>query len=375
MLTLKEKLAKNYINARGWKTNQKYLIIESDDWGAIRMPSREVYEEFIKNKIPVDQFSFDKNDSLESVDDLTALFESLSKFQDSSGNPAVLTAFHVVANPNFEAIEANGKKNYVYETILDSYSRSQHTQKSFELIQQGMAKGLYIPQSHGREHIHVKRWMEAINSGSFKENLCFDNKAIIWSKSKMNDVEYQKNYFAGQDYSDEREFQFIEENISDGFKLFEQIFGMKSKTFTPQGGFFGDHILKLLSENDINLIPGKQFHPQSNGTHKLINHYWGRFSSYEQFYYRRNVLFEPGYDQNVDWAEKALKDIEICYRWGKPAVISSHRVNFIGSIFEENRDKSLKQLEKLLTMALLKWPDIKFISSADMNKMINNAIS
>ena len=70
MLTFKEKLAKNYVNARGWKTNHKYLIIESDDWGAIRMPSKSTYNLFIEKKIPVNNLHIDKYDSLESEEDL-----------------------------------------------------------------------------------------------------------------------------------------------------------------------------------------------------------------------------------------------------------------------------------------------------------------
>ena len=163
MLTFKEKISKNYINALGWSTKDKYILLESDDWGAIRMPSINVYNELKKNNVHVDQFSFDKNDSIESEEDLKALFETLEKFIDKKGNPAALTAYHVVANPNFEAIEANERKKYVYETILETYTRNPHTVKSFDLIKQGISKGIYIPQFHGREHIQVKRWMEAIN--------------------------------------------------------------------------------------------------------------------------------------------------------------------------------------------------------------------
>jgi len=77
MLSLKEQLVKNYINARGWRTNKKYVIIESDDWGAIRMPSQEVYNKLLEHRIEVDKFSFDKYDALESEDDLKALFDTL----------------------------------------------------------------------------------------------------------------------------------------------------------------------------------------------------------------------------------------------------------------------------------------------------------
>jgi hypothetical protein len=42
-------LAKHYINSRGWKTKRKIVVIESDDWGSIRMPSKSVVE-LLKSK-------------------------------------------------------------------------------------------------------------------------------------------------------------------------------------------------------------------------------------------------------------------------------------------------------------------------------------
>lgn len=38
MLTLKRKLAKNYVNARGWNSKRKLVVIESDDWGVFGCP-------------------------------------------------------------------------------------------------------------------------------------------------------------------------------------------------------------------------------------------------------------------------------------------------------------------------------------------------
>jgi hypothetical protein len=67
-----------------------------------------------------------------------------------------------------------------------------------------------------------------------------------------------------------------------------------------------------------------------------------------QIHWRRNCTFEPSRNQDYDWVNRCLKEIEIAFRWGKPAVINSHRVNFIGSIFPENREKSLQKLKTLL---------------------------
>lgn len=375
MLTFKQKLAKNYINSRGWKTNQKYLIIESDDWGAIRMPSREVYEELLKNNIEVDKFSFDKNDSLESEDDLKALFNTLQKFKDSQGNPAVLTAYHVVANPNFEKIESTGRKEYHYESILETYNRFLHTKRVPNLIKEGIEKGIYIPQFHGREHIHVKRWMEAINSDSEKEQLAFNHNAIIWTGSIKDKNPYCKDYFKGFDFSSASEHKEIEEIHRNGLKMFKEIFGMNSITFTAQGGVWGDHILKILYEEGVVLIGGRQFHPTPGGNYKFINNkVWGEKNNLGQIHWRRNCMFEPARNQNFPWVDKCMAEIEIAFRWGKPAVISAHRENFIGSIFEENRIKSLEKLELLLTSVLNKWPDVKFINTHQLAEIMNNSI-
>jgi hypothetical protein len=370
MLTIKEKIAKNYINALGWKTKQKYIVIESDDWGAVRMPSKEVYLKLIENNISVDKISFDKHDSVESEEDLKALFNTLEKFKDQDGNNAVLTAYYVVANPNFEKIKASNKKQYYYETILETYDRHNHTKKVPELIKEGIKKGIYIPQYHGREHIHVKKYIEAINSESEKEKIAFENKAIISSISTKCPNPVQSSYFKGFTFDSNEEFKEIENIHRDGLKIFKTIFEMPSLTFTAQGGVWGDHILPMLNEEGVKLISGQQSIPLNTGMLKTVNKKWGSRNSLGQIHWRRNCLFEPSRNQNNDWVEKCLVEIEIAFCWGKPAVISSHRENFIGSIFEENRSQSLEKLEILLESIMIKWPDVKFISSAHLAEIM-----
>ncbi len=370
MLSFKEKITKNIINAFGWKSKQKYLLIESDDWGAIRMPSRKVYNELLKRNISVNKLHIDKLDSLESSDDLRALFETLSKFKDKDGNSAVLTAYHVVANPDFERIEATHKKEYHYETILETYARNEHTQGVPDLIKEGMKKGIYIPQFHGREHIHVKRYMEAINSESEKENVAFENRAVVSSKSTTCNKPYKLDYLKGFAYDNINENKDLEDIHRDGLKIFKDIFGMPSISFMAQGSVWGDHILPMLKEEGVQFIPGQQLIPTTDGGNKIANKKWGSTNKLGQVHWRRNCKFEPARNQDFDWINKCLAEIEIAFRWGKPAVISSHRENFIGSIFEENRTQSLQKLEVLLSAVQKKWPDVKFISSAKLAELM-----
>lgn len=55
----------------------------------------------------------------------------------------------------------------------------------------------------------------------------------------------------------------------------------------------------------------------------------------------RNCIFEPS-QPDKDWINSCLKEIENAFMWKKPAVISTHRVNYIGSLNESNRVRGLK---------------------------------
>ena len=60
---------------------------------------------------------------------------------------------------------------------------------------------------------------------------------------------------------------------------------------------------------------------------------------------------------------------------GKPAIISSHRLNYVGFIDEKNRDSTLKLLDEILKRVLKKWPEVEFFNSADLGKIIFDEIN
>jgi hypothetical protein len=71
-----------------------------------------------------------------------------------------------------------------------------------------------------------------------------------------------------------------------------------------------------------------------------------------------------------DWVDSCLFDISTAFRWHKPAIISSHRVNYIGALYRENRDNGLIQLEALLREIMKSWPDARFVTSAELGEFI-----
>ena len=88
----------------------------------------------------------------------------------------------------------------------------------------------------------------------------------------------------------------------------------------------------------------------------------------------RNCVFEPSQKPaGFDNVGECLKDIQNAFFWKKPAIITAHRLNFVGYINPENRDRNLKMLKELLSSILKKWPDAEFMTSPQLGNLINES--
>ena len=67
-----------------------------------------------------------------------------------------------------------------------------------------------------------------------------------------------------------------------------------------------------------------------------------------------------------------MKEIDLAFFWKKPAIISSHRLNFIGSMQSKNRGNNLILLDELLKKILKKYPEVEFMTSDLLGDLILN---
>jgi len=369
-MKIKTILAKNYVNFRGWNSKRKIVLIESDDWGSVRMPSREVYEKLLKAGIPVDKSYFTKYDSLESIEDLNSLFEVLKCFKDINGRHPSVTANALVTNPNFDLIKENSFTTFEFEMLENTYQRYYGDAKIFGTWDEGIQERLLYPQFHGREHLGVWEWMNALRSEERQEQLGFEYKAILGLGNRKSSTR-QKDYTAAFDYVSDEEKNSLIGIIEEGLDLFENTYGFPSKSFAAQGAIRGDYLDEVLSKKGVLYHQlGQQFHPDGRGGFNVINRYWGETNKYGQIYWRRNATFEPSRNPSFDWVDSCMKEIAIAFFWGKPAVINSHRVNFVGSIDEKNRSNSLRLLKILLAAIQKKWPNVEFMTSDELGDFI-----
>jgi hypothetical protein len=89
-----------------------------------------------------------------------------------------------------------------------------------------------------------------------------------------------------------------------------------------------------------------------------------------QTYLIRNCGFEL--TENGYGINKTLADISSAFFWNKPAIISTHRLNFMGELNYKNRNENLKLFKCLLSEILKKWPNVEFMNTVQLGKKYNN---
>ena len=361
---LKQKVSQNLVNFPGFRTKRKIVVFESDDWGSIRMPSTTIYDELKSFGIPVDKSPYCKFDTLESNTDMEMLFDLLSSFKDHKGNHPIITANTVVANPDFDKISESGFKEYFYEPFTETLTRYQNHNKVFDLYKEGMNEKLFYPQFHGREHVNVELWMKLLQNNKDYQ-FAFQHK--MWGLS--NDI--FPNLKSIQATLDSQNHDFISNSIIEGLALFKQIFGFESKSFIANNYIWSVELEKTLADNGVKHIQGMKYQllPKNNNEpRKLIRHYLGDTNEYNQIYGVRNCDFEPSIYKGA--LEKTISEVKNAFFWNKPAIISTHRINFIGSLNELNQRKNAEDFKSLIKAILKKWPEAEFLTTIELDKII-----
>jgi hypothetical protein len=372
--TIKNIIARYLFNLQGWRTDRKIVVIESDDWGSIRMPSKEAYEKCLRKGYLVNKNPYERYDSLLSQNDLESLFELLTEFRDKNGNHPVITANCVVANPDFEKIKKDNFENYHYELITETFRRYPKHANNFKIWQEGIKSNIFFPQYHGREHLNVSLFMDALRKGDRDVHFGFENYmpgCIPWgNKEKGNLYVEATNYKSIKD-KEEKLVIFLE-----GIDLFEKLFGYKSETIIPPSYIWSTDYDKAVFDKGVIIfqVIRKMREPVPGGTTRYHSYYLGKKNNLGQIYMNRNALFEPSlFKLNIkDPIVQCLTDMAIAFRMNKPVLISSHRINYVGFIDETNRNRTHKLLHQLLSTALKKWPDIEFMNSSQLGHIILN---
>jgi len=365
-------LRKELSNVFGWRTNRKIVVFESDDWGSVRIRSKIDYDLMLSKGLELDRSHFTQFDGLESNSDLESLYEVLSKHIDSTGRSAVFTPMCVIANPDFEKIKASDFQEYYYENFVETCKRYPNHDRVLELWRKGIEDRLFVPALHGREHLSVSCWMKLLQEKNEAVRVSFEHQSFGVSFYKGKSIPDYLGAFH-PDYA--TDIPKLKNIIESAGKLFEKNCGYKPTHFIAPNRESAKALDETFGKIGVRYMTMAKLRHYPLGDNKYKNEllWLGKYNKKnDQTYITRNCHFEQSDPSQADWVDYCLKEIELSFKWRKPAVISSHRVNYIGSIVPDNASKGLFELDRLLSIILKKWPDVEFMTSTELGDLITS---
>ena len=193
MLEFVKKGVDAYLSIKSFSSNRQLLVIESDDWGSLRTKNKQTLDKLNTISTAVKQNRYTQLDSIASTDDLSALFEVLNAVKDFNGNPACITANICTANPDFDAIKASGFQEFYYKPFTETLDEYSNNKKLLNLWKNGEKQKLFMPQLHGREHLHAPMWLAELSTGNKEllkafelESFGIPYKPLLFQKQKKN---------------------------------------------------------------------------------------------------------------------------------------------------------------------------------------------
>lgn len=312
------------------------LIIESDDWG----PG------------PVEQAS-----ALRRIADI------LAKITDCDGHRPVMTLGMVLATADGKKILSSG-----------SYQRrkiSTHTHGPLlDAIRDGIEARVFSIQLHGMEHF----WPPALLSASKT-----DNAVIAWLNDGQESVTedlpspLQSRWVDGSVLPAMRlDQKAVQQAVREEVATFKDIFGSTPSVVVPPTFIWNDDVENAWAEAGATVVvtPGRRFETrdgEGNPVASKTTFYNGQSGENGLIYLVRDVYFEPSLGHTASQAVDALFSKT---HLGRPTLFETHRFNFLGT--EEQNRRALAELERLLQMAIEEYPQLAFLSSGELARLLKN---
>jgi hypothetical protein len=361
---------------KGFHTNRQLIVMESDDWGSIGMPDINAYNALAKKGVIVDKDPYSRFDSLADTNDLDSLFEILCKYRDSTGKNPVITANTIMANPDFERIREHNFSEYFYESFTDTLRKRFGSDAVFEKWKCGMQAGIWFPQYHGREHIYVKSWMNDLRAGNSLTRLAFDFGCYSLTTYNHRKIKYW--YVGALNSGISNDIAAFNDINKAGLQMFYELFGYKSQSYIPTTYTWHPDIELPLYDLGVRYLQGLPHQRVPINDNKKFkfkkDNFLGTRSLSNLIYLNRNAFFEPSLIRNRDWVGSCLKQIQLAFLLKRPAIISMHRLNFIGSIIPENRSNNLRLFDMLLKKILRYFPRVEFVNSVELGNIISSSL-
>jgi hypothetical protein len=350
------------INAGSFSVKGHIVVFESDDWGCQRIHSKKEkdYLDSYPGFKPHD--SFEDGDCLETRDDFDALAKVLKSFSDRQGRHPVFTLNYVLNNLVFAPLDVSTKEQFTYEPLEQTYLRA-HVPFVWNDQAYRAPDSVFAFSLHAFAHLNEARFLEDIGANKNGAKNFYVHGAVATTDPY--------NFFCYMDEMGGGKANVASSllRLQKAYEQFESVFHKKSLCFTPSCGVLDPSSLSSLAAMGFSAVKiTDSFYRSFDGTtfhkHPIKSRQKLVVSSSSRFLVR-NCNFEPVFfDEKA--LDQCLQDIAFAFKCRKPAIISTHRMNYVSGFDPEAYQRRLALLSELLSQIMARYPDIQFMSTDDL---------
>ena len=376
------------------------VAFESDDWGlAGFVPRADVLQGLDRSALAGDRFpTVYWESTLEdsaTVDRLTLL---LLRFRDGSGLPPVFQGNYIMSSYEYVGwLAVNGQKSDTAQSAgssgagtfpnavnpavaavpwrrydLPAFPASYERPGLWAAVGMAIAQGVWQAELHGSFHYDPQRRRDAVSrdplarEAAVRGVLVFPGSHRAWELGPW------------------RPTSQLAEELDNSLRLFQELFGRPPHSVIAPDYVWDERCEELWVSRGLKVIQAKreQRHPRRRGGSagerlvKALDRAAGRLFHPDRTYLERNCRLEAV--QAVDWRQVAIacyEDVQRAWQRGEPAVVETHRVNFVHLSPEvaEAGHQALAQLLAMLTAG--KDPALAFLTDGEIAQLSRTGTS
>ena len=308
------------------------LILESDDWGYGPLLQAE---------------------RLDRIADL------LAGFRDAFGRHPVATLGVVLAGPDTGRMRANDWRTYHRLALSDSRLAPVR-----EAMLRGAAREVFALQLHGMEHFWPECLMRSAASG---ERIRQWLSGAAFPSTEDLPAPLQSRWIDATELpSKPLPVEQVAAAASEETHAFAALFGTLPEVVVPATFVWDDVVEAAWVRAGVRVVvtPGIRNEARDAegrvvaGQHRYFNAASGPLGV---TYVVRDCYLEPSLGQTHD---RTLQELRAKTRAGRPTLVEIHRLNFIAD--ERATHRALDEVKRLLEAARAAFPELRFMSTAEL---------
>jgi len=327
------------------------VAFESDDWGlAGFVPTDTALAGLDRGALTGGRFpQVYWRSTLEDSAAVRRLADLMGVCRDRDGLPAVFQANYIMsaldlsAAPQTAGRDVNGFwRRYDLPALPPAYDRP----GLWPAVRAALTEGVWEPAFHGSFHYDPRRRQDAVATDPLARRAALQGVLVFPDSHRAWEL------------GPWRPTSVLAEELDRSLDIFLRLFGHSPRSVIAPDYVWDDRCEALWESRGLKVIQAKreQRHPKRRGAGlgdrfgKVVDRAFGRLRHPDRIYLERNCRLEAV--QADDWrqvAEACYQEVLRAWARGEPAVIETHRVNFV-HLDPEVAEKGYRALHHLLEL-------------------------